>query len=493
MTEGTVDAKNFHLLGRLHQRLGHIASARRAYMRALSLNPSLPRTFNNLALLELNQLDDAASDKWLQQGLALKGLDLDEADLLHATGCDLRLFQLQHQEALNFVERQLQLRESVMALCNKAVCLQKLTRLDEALKVQAKAIELHLKKHAPHLFGMDFRSLIGMPCGELEASMQLQVNLMNMGIFKLCKDPFDKEGLQLLLAGTSNDHGFWLDSRRGSSLWKGEEVQELILWDDQGYGDSIQNLGWVRDAAKRVKKLQLWLRPSLLSLVRECFRLPKNCSLETMNAAAEPWSSSSKQLGLFFLPMVLESWNVSGLSSQRPGFVKSSAYRKQSDAPRIGLVWSAGRHSAPQPERSARVRDVPFPELWEFALQWKDIYRAELFSLQLDGNEYSPVKEAIESGNLRIALTSTDWLSTSQVLETLDLLVSVDTSVAHLAGALGIPCFLLLSNPSDWRWGQYERRTLIYESFQLARCETPGDWNSPLQEVNEWVGSMFSS
>ena len=110
------------------------------------------------------------------------------------------------------------------------------------------------------------------------------------------------------------------------------------------------------------------------------------------------------------------------------------------------------------------------------------------FKFHLDRNRSS--REA-RRGELEQPLRSTDWLQTAEVLESLDLLVSVDTSVAHLAGALGIPVVLMLSAPADWRWGQISRKTFLYDSFRLVRCSVPGDWSEALKqadlEVNNWL------
>ena len=111
-------------------------------------------------------------------------------------------------------------------------------------------------------------------------------------------------------------------------------------------------------------------------------------------------------------------------------------------------------------------------------------------SLQLEGNEEQPVQDLIQAGVLEHSLCSADWLETAQVLMSLDLLVSVDTSVAHLAGALGVPTVLMLSAPADWRWAQVGHKTFLYEVMTLVRCADPGDWIQALQqvdqEVNKW-------
>ena len=158
----------------------------------------------------------------------------------------------------------------------------------------------------------------------------------------------------------------------------------------------------------------------------------------------------------------------------------------------IGLgVERWTRHKA-QPERSARVRDVPRQAFFQLAQQWRSITGASLVSLQLEGHDETEVRSLIEQGVLEQPLQSPDWLKTAEALESLDLLVSVDTSVAHLAGALGIPTVLILSAPADWRWGQSGCQTFLYDSMRLVRCAAPGDWSQALQQADLEVNSWFS-
>ena len=78
-----------------------------------------------------------------------------------------------------------------------------------------------------------------------------------------------------------------------------------------------------------------------------------------------------------------------------------------------------------------------------------------------------------------------DFSDTARWLETLDLVVTVDTSVAHLAGGLGIPVWILLPYAPDWRWGTDGETTRWYGSAQLFRQPRPNDWLSVLQSVQE--------
>ena len=486
------DAHHLHWLGRLHQRLGSTESARRAYYQALLFDAHRPATYNNLALLELASLDAQQAEAWLLRGLQLPGLTDDQADLLLATACELYLFRLRPDQALHYVQRQLQRRVSVMALANQAICFHKLGAFKQAVDAQLQAISLQLRQQELDFAAQPLTAWVGHPLPDPAESARLQVQLMNLGIYRLLCEPDDPQGLQLLLAGTANDPSYWLDQRRTATRWQGEVVNELILWDDQGFGDTIQNLAWIGEAAARTRRLRLWLRPALLPLVQQRCRLASHVTLEPMGADAEPWGRGTSQLGLFFLPMVLGRWPRQS-DAPRPPWLRRQALLHSRCSRRVGLVWSAGRHRAPQPERSARVRDVPFEQLWAHALRWQQQHQLDLLSLQLEGHDSPAVACQLEAGRLRLGLDSTDWLATAECLEQLDLLVSVDTSVAHLAGALGVPCVVLLSAPADWRWGQLGATTPLYASFSLARCQIRDAWHTALQQADQQVAAILGA
>ena len=162
-----VDADHLHFLGRLYQRLGELATAERAYLASLRMDPDRPLTCNNLALLALQRLQPARADQWLSKGLA-SARTIQQHDLLNATGCSVRLYQLRHVDALRFADQQLSLRETVMARTNRASCLHRLGRLQEAVSNQERAIRLHLSACAPDRQHSPLPSLVGAGCGDLQ-------------------------------------------------------------------------------------------------------------------------------------------------------------------------------------------------------------------------------------------------------------------------------------------------------------------------------------
>ncbi len=76
-----------------------------------------------------------------------------------------------------------------------------------------------------------------------------------------------------------------------------------------------------------------------------------------------------------------------------------------------------------------------------------------------------------------------DMADTAALIETLDLVISVDTSVAHLAAALGKETWVLLPYSADWRWGDTASNTPWYPSMRLFRQETPGEWRNVVKEL----------
>lgn len=487
-----LDADVAHLLGRLYQRLDRLQSSRRAYQLVIALDPARPRTLNNLALLELSQLDAAAADHWLQAGLALAGLEPDDLELLLATASDLRLFQQQPEAALCFAERHVALRRSSTSLSNYATCLVRTGRLHDAVAVQREAVEHQLMNFAPQLIGRPLETLFGVACGSIQDSINLQTQLFNLAVFRLCVQPDDAGALKLLLTSLARESLFWRDPCFAARLWRGEPTTALAVWDDQGYGDALQNLSFLNRLASRVPRLELWLRPSLHSLVQRRAGLPANVSLKTMTSKACPWQSASHHLPLFFLPFILDCWPTASQPVHQP-WLRWCRQASLLSRPRIGLVWRAGSHPDPQSERGARVRDVPFATFWAHAQHWRQVHGAELVSLQLDARSQAQSAVCIAEGRLTHQLSGDDWLSTAECLDLLDLVVTVDTSVAHLAGAMHVPTVLLLGSPCDWRWGQTSLRTPLYASLHLARCSTPGDWASAMPVADSLVKQLLAS
>ena len=144
--------------------------------------------------------------------------------------------------------------------------------------------------------------------------------------------------------------------------------------------------------------------------------------------------------------------------------------RHQSPLRRVGIVW-AGNPA----HRNDSARSIPPALLQQLISAHQDLqvicmqHGVRAGELGLTASEYT------ESG---------DWLATARELCTLDVLISADTGLAHLAGALGVPVWLLLPHVPDWRWGPSGSGTPWYGTMRLFRQTARGDWSGVLRQVS---------
>ena len=483
-----------HRLGRLCQRLNSYAEAERAYRLALHINPARPSTLNNLAVLRMAEMDYPAADHWLSLGLALPGTQPRDRSLLLNSACELRLYQCRPLEARDLAEEQIRVLDQPRAHVNLSLSLRALNNLEGALVHQQRALEQWLSTRNLDDAAL-LRSIGCLRPDGLTATIQFHLTVMNFALARLSIDPMDRNAQQLLLSGAGIEPFSWADSNFFPRLWSGQHVEELVLWQDQGYGDAIQNFVWIEALSQRVDNLRLFVRASLMRVVQERMSLPNNCQVEVMNPQCPPWQLGTAHLGLWFAPLPLGGWGTDQPPLQRCSLLRRPYGVKQAQFPRIGLVWMAGRHLAPQPELAARLRDLPFVHLKNRVPIWKERFEAQCFSLQLatDHPPDGPVRELVDQGMLATPLTTSgDWLDTLQVVETMDLVVTVDTAMAHLCGAVGVPCVVLLNAPCDWRWGQSGDRTFLYDSIRLARCPVPHAWDQAMVTADRWIAEWLS-
>jgi hypothetical protein len=240
-------------------------------------------------------------------------------------------------------------------------------------------------------------------------------------------------------------------------------VPELLVWDEQGFGDAIQCLRWLPAVAHRAERLTLWLRPELLPLVQQRLPLPPHTVLQAWPPGAEPWQQGIPHLPLMSQPLAL---NLSGPPLAAGVPLRRERLPRQPGPRRLGLVWAAGRKPEVEADRQARRRSLPLAQLMAVLQAPVQQGNLRLQSLQVgvDAQEASAWMPWLEP-----APALADWETTARALEQLDGVISVDTAVAHLAGSLGVPTLLLLPEPCDWRWGLQGERTAWYPSVRLLR------------------------
>jgi len=256
----------------------------------------------------------------------------------------------------------------------------------------------------------------------------------------------------------------------GIPIWDGTSQPDARLWIrcEQGYGDFLQFCRLLPDAAARVGAVVVTVPACLQRLAQASF--PKiEFQLETDSPTADTWIS------LMSLPDRLR-WTP-------PDTAPLPYLRTDPTAPvRLGHsgapIRRIGWVSAGNPDHFNDHNRSLSPEcLGGFRLPPSiQAHRVQPDARFTDGLPFELLPPEIEL---------TDFSDTARWLETLDLLITVDTSVAHLAGGLGLPVWILLPYAPDWRWGTDGETTRWYGSARLFRQPQPNDWQSVLQSVQQ--------
>jgi len=257
--------------------------------------------------------------------------------------------------------------------------------------------------------------------------------------------------------------------------WRGEDPdgKRLLLWAEQGQGDALQFLRFVPHLRARGARVTLLVSRRLVPLMRE-FPGIAAAAIEAPPPAADLAAP------LMSLPFLLGIGAQAPALASRPYLSVPPAPRLGDGRPCIGLVWAGNPGN-----RSDRRRSLTLDRLAPL-LACEDL---RFISLQF-GERASDVAalglahriETIELGDFR---------QTASIAASLDLVVTVDTAMAHLAGAMGRETWVLLSHVPDWRWGIAGETTPWYPSLRLFRQKRQGDWESAIAPLLAALRTRF--
>jgi tetratricopeptide (TPR) repeat protein len=254
-------------------------------------------------------------------------------------------------------------------------------------------------------------------------------------------------------------------------VWRGEPLdgKTILVQGEQGFGDLFQFCRFIPVLAANGAKVILQERPQTLALMRSLDGVAQLVSHK------EPAPASDYQISLASLMLAL-GLRVESIPGPIPYLFadpeRAARWRETLGSPqhrRIGIVWSGVTRHATQHWRS--VDDTALAQLLQAD--------AEFISLQM---EESTIAARHNVHQLGAAIA--DFAELAALIETLDVIVSIDTSVAHLAGALGKPVYLMLPFHADWRWLRDRADTPWYPNMRLFRQDRFGDWRGVIANVH---------
>ena len=459
-----------HMLGVIAQQKGNPTLALSLIEATLALAPMTALAWNNRALVlkTLGRIDDA-----LQSSQYALTLDPNLAEAWELTGV-IHLAQSNVSQALHDLQKATKLQPNNLSiLSNLATALLQAGAVESALRTT------HLLKSntdAPH--GASYSATIG---NVLKAaglpSKALPYYRRAIATHPDIKALHVNEATALLQMGNwAQAWPIW-ETRQATAVplphvpeWRGEKIDHLLLYEDQGMGDAINMLRYIPLLAGRVNRITLLTVSPLQRLL--------SANLIRVFVTTEAPQSADAQLRLMSLPALFSTLPTTipaqpvlktDLAIQARWHKKLAAMTK----PRIGIIWSGNPSN-----RKDHVRSVPFETIRPFL----ETFAAHLVSLQRDASQEATA--AIERmGLFNTAPELSDFNDTAALMAELDLIISVDTAGAHLAGALGKPVWLLNYFDPDFRWLLGRADTPWYPTMRQYRQTAPHDWAAVIQAI----------
>jgi tetratricopeptide (TPR) repeat protein len=482
------NATALHFLGITYYQVKKYDSAVNNIKKALQIEPDYADAHNNLGIIlkDMGQLYEAMS--CFRKAVALKPVFFEAYVNL---GGILRSQGLL-DEAIACFQKAAQLNPHFHGIYNDlGIMLKDKMRFDEAVFCFRKALDLNPRFLESYInLGNTlqaqglideavtcFRNAVQLCPDSAYANYNLSLALLQSGNFR---EGWEKYEQRRDIEGLS-----YLRTHFSQPLWDGSDMRggTVLLLGEQGFGDIIQFLRYAPFVTQRNARPILCCHKELKSLMQNVDGIQE---VVTYGEQLPEFAAYCPLLSLPFIfrslfgtiPAIIPYIRVdTSLSRQWQEKIQSGSSRLKA-----GLVWSGNPDNASLHYKSCLLQT--FSPLAEF----DDV---TFYSLQ-KGAAATQAKNPPHGMKL-IDYTEeiNDFADTAALIQHLDLVISVDTAVAHLAGALGKPVWTLLPYPPDWRWMLNREDSPWYPSMRLFRQSTPGDWKSVIAQVEQALNDVI--
>lgn len=445
-----------YLLGLTAESLGDATAAGRHLAEATEIKPDFAYAWRDLSRVRFHAGETGEAIRAAERGLAVDG---QMAELHNFLG-NIHLHEGAFEQALACYDKTLSIAPGFFqAYGNKGLALHNLGCFAEALDSYEQALRLN----------PDFS----------EATHGASQTRLLLGDFRLGWAQYEsrwqhkerKGNQEFRMALRAYAQPQW----RGGGNLQGKAV---LLYAEQGLGDTIQFCRYAKRVAALGARVILEAPPALALLLEDLEGVGQ------LVRSGDELPEFDCHCPLLSLPLAFRTdlHDISGAPYLQARPEKAAAWKErvgERRQPRVGLVWSGGTA-----HRNDRNRSIPLAQFRE---------------VLVEGIDYVCLQQEIRPAD-RVALKRLpeirtfdaelkDFADTAALIEQVDLVIAVDTSVAHLAGALGKEVWILLPHIPDWRWLLDREDSPWYDSASLFRQPASGDWRSVLNAVGDKLRS----
>lgn len=305
------------------------------------------------------------------------------------------------------------------------------------------------------------------------AKFNLAVSYLLMGDYSQGWPAYEARWNYEHLAGT--------EPKFSQPRWRGEDIQgkTILVVGEQGHGDCIQFVRFVYNLHLMGAKIKLQVTDGLIPLLNTSDIMEQVGGYDTDMGQFDYWVPIMSIPGI--LGVTIDNLpRIQSYMNANPAYMKQwqdrlgPKYRM-----RIGFSWSGRRDSWLN-----RHKGMPFPVMLDLI---KNNPQYEWINMQVDATEDEELALA-DAGVTRYPGTIASFADTAALMMHMDVILSVDTAIAHLAGALGRPVWIMLNQfATDWRWLLDRDSSPWYSSARLFRQPKMGDWESVTAKVSQYL------
>ena len=516
LNPNSIDALNF--LGITYRRLKSLEKSRFCFQKILNLNEKNPAIQNNLGITETQMNNFSLAKIAFLSAIAIEP---QYSDAYYNLG-NVYLAELDYKLAGTYYSKSLELQpKNKLVIYNLIICRQKQNLLQDALKLVNELVELSrdtlndfcraivcranvkrdlglyndalldikladsLKKNDPII--LSNKALIFHYQGYFFKALEIYKSALKL-------DPDNRDIrlniAQTLLLSGNMDEG-WSEyevrledpeilakrCRFPGKPWTGQPINNnrIIVWCEQGLGDMLQFVRYIGPLMDKNAEIILACPERLIRLLSK--------SSFSINIISDdgPFPNATYNVPLMSLPYLLRSQKIPNhlpYLFAEDGLVKKwKVVLGHLVKPRIGIFWQGN----PKQELNYQ-RSIPSVDLKILI----ELDGFEFISLQQKSELVDPKRiKTLENITNHKVDSRSAFIDTAAIMLNLDLIISVDTAIAHLAGALGVKTWLLLPSSPDWRWSYKQEHTDWYPNMRLFRQKKAGDWVDVIERVSK--------
>lgn len=450
------DPKSLQLMGLTKHKLGKFTEGIEYLNRAIATDPANPENYNNIGLCYANEGQYEKAIEFIQKAIGLKANNYFFSNL----GLQYRHLQ-QYDLAIDAFKKSIEVEESAIAWTMLGGVYGELKDLGRAEQCFLQALRIKPNFGGAHV--------------DIASVYQIQ------GRWKEAWEHFEwRKEVHAQLA-------LWKMVYDPKKLWDGKQPGRILVHNEQGHGDTIHFFRYIRLLRERgfyvIFHCDECLGELFKDQVDELYTTDPTKMLPHDRRTDGPehdWHCS-----LLSLPYLLDAPPIP--SAPYLHIDRSISLDAYSNSYKIGVVWAGNpqhpndRYRSCSLECFRKIHDLPGVKLFSLV---KDL-RPRIYRFQPE-----PIDLAAGTDDMKIVDMSpmlNSFADTAAILNSLDLVISVDTATLHLAGAMGRPAWGLIPWNADWRWGLEGEKTVWYPSVRLFRQPTLGDWGSVFSELEREI------